>query len=176
MTPQLQIDILPSDSLSTNQRAAIIALCSRAYDEDFSALFDVFDAPTHIVATLDDHFVSHALWISRPLHYYDIILHSAYVEAVATEPAYQGRGYASAVLQALAQAITTYDIGALSPSEPAFYSRLGWEVWQGDLYVAQEQQQQPTPNDVVMILRLPTTLLLDLRTPLTAPWREGDIW
>ena len=176
MTTPLHIEILPSVSLTPTQRAEIIELCSRAYEEDFSSLFDYFAAPTHVVARLDHRLVSHALWIERTLDYNDTRLRSAYVELVATDPAYQRRGYGSAVLQALAQAITDYDLGALSPSEPDFYARLGWELWQGSLFVERDGQQYTTPDETVMILRLPNTPPLDLRGTLTAPWREGEVW
>ena len=176
MTPLAQVTILPSATLSQSQRAAIQALCSRAYEEDFSGIFDLFNAPTHVVATVDGQFVSHALWVTRLLDYNGTTLRSAYVEAVATEPAYQGRGYASAVLKALAHEISTYDIGALSPSDPAFYTRLGWEVWQGSLYVAQGANMYATPDEEVMVLRLPHTPPLDRKGTLKAPWREGDVW
>lgn len=171
-----QIDVLPGASLTARQRAEIIALCSRAYEEDFSSLFEDFAATTHVLAAVGGRWVSHALWIERPLLYNGARLRSAYVELVATEPALQGRGYASAVLKALAQAITDYDLGALSPSEPAFYARLGWELWQGELFVMRAGRQYPTPDEAVMVLRLPNTPALDVHGTLTAPWRSGDIW
>lgn len=172
----LQIDVLPGASLSARRRAEIIALCSRAYEEDFSSLFDDFTKTTHVLAAVGGRWVSHALWIERPLFYNGIRLRSAYVELVATEPALQRQGYASAVLKALAQAITDYDLGALSPSDPAFYARLGWELWQGELFVMRAGRQYPTPDEAVMVLRLPNTPPLDVRGTLIAPWRSGDIW
>jgi aminoglycoside 2'-N-acetyltransferase I len=175
-TGPLRIDVLPGDSLTARQRAEIIALCSRAYEEDFSSLFDDFAATTHVLANVGRRWVSHALWIERPLFYNGARLRSAYVEAVATEPAHQRRGYASAVLRALALAIGAYDIGALSPSDPAFYARLGWELWQGSLFVERDGRQHPTPDEVVMVLRLPNTPPLDVGGTLAAPWRKGDIW
>jgi len=76
----------------------------------------------------------------------------------------------------LAGAITAYDIGALSPSDPAFYARLGWELWRGPLAVATDAGITPTPDEEVMILRLPKTPPLDLHGTLVAPWRPGDVW
>ena len=34
----------------------------------------------------------------------------------------------------------------------------------------------PTPKDRVMVLRLPRTPKLDVEAPLTAEWREGELW
>ena len=90
MTESPQIAILPRTHLSLQQEQDIIALCSRAYEQDFSDLLDSFEGATHVLAYHDRQLVSHALWISRTLIYQGIPLHSAYVEAVATEPRYQG--------------------------------------------------------------------------------------
>jgi len=172
----VHIEILPHTSIPLTQYQDIVALCSRAYDEDFHDILTLFADATHVVTYLHRDLVSHALWIPRTLTYNGMPLRSAYVEAVATEPRYQGRGYASKVLRAVAAAITSYDIGALSPSDPAFYTRLGWEQWCGRLAVSTDDGVTPTPDDVVMILRLPNTPPLDLHGTLIAPWRAGEIW
>jgi aminoglycoside 2'-N-acetyltransferase I len=177
MTDTFCIKIIAQKDLSPPQRAEIVELCSHAYQEDFSAIVQLpYDHPVHILAYATGTLVSHALWFTRLLSYNGFPLRSAYVEAVATEPAYQGCGYASLLLRQLALAITSYDIGVLSPSDPAFYSRLGWESWRGCLFVANESEISPTPEDRVMVLRVPQTPPLDLGGSLTAPWREGDIW
>jgi GNAT superfamily N-acetyltransferase len=176
VTEPLDIHVISSTSLSLPQYHAIVALCSRAYAEDFTDLLPTFEHATHVVAYHHRQLVSHALWIPRMLSYNGMPLASAYVEAVATEPHYQGRGYASRVLCTLAAAITSYAMGALSPSDPAFYARFGWEQWRGPLAVATEQGIIPTPGESVMILRLPTTPPLDLHGTLIAPWRVGEIW
>jgi aminoglycoside 2'-N-acetyltransferase I len=176
MTESLHIEITPRASLTQTLHGDIIALCTRAYEEEFGDILALFDDPTHVVAYLGGELVSHALWIPRTLTYNGAPLLCAYVEAVATEPRHQGRGYASAVLRALAAAITAYDIGALSPSDPAFYARLGWESWRGPLAAATDAGITPTPGEDVMILRLPKTPPLDLKGTLVAPWRTGDIW
>lgn len=176
MTSALRIAIIARKDLTARQHAEITALCSRAYGEDFSSVLPLFEQPTHILGYANGDLVSHALWITRSLEADGTRLQSAYVEAVATEPTLQGRGYASTLLRRLASEIAAYDIGALSPSDPAFYTRLGWEVWRGPLYVATEAGSHPTPDEAVMILRLPRTPPLDLDGRLTAPWRAGDIW
>ncbi|MCS6911345.1 MAG: hypothetical protein NZM11_12385, partial [Anaerolineales bacterium] len=66
LTGPLQIDVLPGASLTARRRAEIIALCSRAYDEDFSSPFDEFAATTPVLASAGRRRVSHALWSERP--------------------------------------------------------------------------------------------------------------
>lgn len=176
MTGSLQINIYPRASLPPALYQDSVALCSRAYEEDFGAILGLFPGATHVVAHQQGRLVSHALWIPRLLAYNGTPLLSAYVEAVATEPDAQGRGYASSVLRVLAAAITAYDVGALSPSDPAFYTRLGWELWLGPLAVVTAAGVRPMPEEQAMILRLPRTPPLDLHGTLAAPWREGEVW
>ncbi|MEP7189711.1 MAG: GNAT family N-acetyltransferase [Roseiflexaceae bacterium] len=178
MTDAPRILIIAQKDLNPTQRAEIVELCSRAYSEDFSSVVQLpDDQPIHSLAYLNGNLVSHALWFTRLLDYNGIPLQSAYVEAVATEPAYQGRGYASILLRHLARAITAYDIGALSPSDPAFYARLGWELWRGSLFVAAEAEIAPTPEYRVMILRVATCVWASCSpTPDAAdPPESGDL-
>lgn len=176
MTGSPHIEVVPRRALAPAHYAAIVALCARAYDEPFDAHLAPFDDATHVLASLDGELVSHALWVPRTLTYRGAPLRSAYVEAVATEPRHQGRGHATRVLRALADAITGFDLGALAPSDAAFYARLGWESWRGPLAVETPAGPEPTPGEAVMILRLARTPPLDLDAPLIAPWRPGEIW
>jgi aminoglycoside 2'-N-acetyltransferase I len=98
------------------------------------------------------------------------------VEFVATDPAYQGRGYASSVLRQLAYAIADFDLGGLCPSDPNFYARLGWVLWGGPLSIRSPEGLMPTPNEWVMVLPLPKTPPLNLQSPLSAEWRAGELW
>jgi aminoglycoside 2'-N-acetyltransferase I len=98
------------------------------------------------------------------------------VEAVATADAYRGRGYATAVMQRLGQEIIDFELGGLSPAEQGLYLRLGWELWRGPLFIRTAAELVPTPDEVVMVLRLPNTPSLDLDAALSAEWREGELW
>jgi aminoglycoside 2'-N-acetyltransferase I len=102
---------------------------------------------------------------------------TAYVDAVATLPAYQGQGYGSAVMQHLAKNIADYTIACLETERPAFYERLGWEIWRGALAGRSEKGLIPTPHQTgVMILRLPQTPALNLDGELTIECQTGRIW
>lgn len=176
MTDGLRLEVRARRDLDSDTFERVTALCTRAYEEPFAGILDQFREATHLLGWMGETLVSHALWVARPLTAGSRLLRSAYVEAVATEPAHQGRGHASALLRALGDQIASFDLGALSPSEAAFYARLGWESWRGPLAVATPYGLQPTPEEEVMILRLPKTPPLDLDGPLVAPWREGDVW
>ena len=178
MSTELRIEVAESQTLSTDERKNIIALCSHAFEEEFEALFNTFSQPTHILGYQASKLVSHALWVTRWLQVNnEQMLRTAYVEAVATENACRGRGYASTIMKRVAEEIQAYELGALSPFSVAYYERLGWELWRGPLYIRTEAGLVRSPGDEeVMIFRLPRTPDLDLNTPLSAEWREGELW
>ena len=163
MSHNLKLEVVHANDLSPLLLNAIHALCHRAYEEDVGPLFATFSDATHVLGFLDGDLVSHAMWVTRWLQRGDNpLLRTAYVEMVATEPQFQGRGYATAVMRRLAEAISAYDLGGLSPAETGMYARLGWVFWRGPLSIRWGQQFIPTPDEQVMILRLPQTPLLDL--------------
>ena len=174
----LQISQHRVDELSADARSELIQLCSAAYEADFSRIFDVLPDTTHLFGRRDGVLVAHVAWVTRWLQPAGLpILQTAYIEAVATAPAHQGRGYASLLLREAAKRFHAYDLGALSPSEEGFYARLGWELWRGPLAIRTATGLIETPADEqVMILRLPRTPSLDLSALLTAEWRRGALW
>ena len=179
----VQLDVVSCDALSPVVRAEVIALCESAYKEDFSHLFELLPASVHVLAR-DDRggLASHAEFVPRWLQAAGCeTMRTAYVEAVATAPGHQRRGIATTVLQRLVDVVAadpTWQLAALSPSDAAFYERLGWELWRGPLAIRRDGHLEPSPDDEqVMIRRLPRTpATLDLTALLTAEWREGELW
>ena len=182
--PGVHFLVARSSTLDCAARAGIIALCEVAYQEDFSRLFELFPDALHVMARGDDGvLVSHAEFVTRWLQPAGSpALRTAYVEAVATAPDCRRRGLATAVLQrltGLAAADPVWELMALSPSDPGFYGRRGWELWRGPLAIRRpDGLVEATPADEqVMIRRLPRTpAALDPATLLTAEWREGEVW
>lgn len=175
----VQIQIRRNDQLSRPERAQLVDLCTAAYEEEFSGYFDLLPPDTmHVVLSLDGEPISHAAWVTRWLQAGQApLLRTAYVESVATLPGYQRQGYGARVMRQLQSLIVDYDLGGLSPSEPAFYEKLGWEMWRGPLFIRADGALLPTPDEQVMILRLPATPpALDLTAALSAEWREGEVW
>ena len=177
MDEPLQVDVLHADQLTSDQRAEIHALCNRAYDADLGPLFHTFRDVTHVIGYWKSAIVSHAMWVTRWLQPgSQSPLRTAYVEMVATEPQFQGHGFATAVMHRLAAAIQDFELGGLSPADPMLYTKLGWVFWQGPLFIRTQDGLMSTPEDSVMTLRLPKTPPLDLTSPLSAEWREGELW
>lgn len=173
----LKLEVLHADQLTSEQLAEIHALCNRAYDADLEPLFRTFADVTHVVGWWGSSIVGHAMWVTRWLQPGNQPpLRTAYVEMVATEPQFQGHGFATAVMRRLASAIHDFELGGLSPAEPMLYTKLGWVFWQGPLFIRTQDDLISTPDASVMILRLPKTPPLELTLPLSAEWRKGELW
>lgn len=177
MTPHLRITVTTADRLSDRQRQQIVDLCSAAFAEDMSGVLASLPAPTHVLGWIGDELVSHGAWVTRWLQPAGMApLRTAYVEAVATAERWRGRGFAAQIMRRIAAEITDYQIGALAPLSAGYYARLGWQLWRGPLSVRTAAGAEPTPDEEVMILRLPQTPPLDLSAALSVEWRVGEIW
>ena len=175
---RLDIKVLHSSLVSEILREEILSLCNRAYETDMAAILETFLDATHVLGYYRDTLVCHALWVTRYLQVgKDPIMHTAYVEAVATDADYRNRGFASSVMKHLIDEIQEYELAALSPFSVQYYERLGWERWRGPLFIRTKGDLLPSPaGEEVMIYRLPGTPVLDLDAPLSAEWREGELW
>jgi aminoglycoside 2'-N-acetyltransferase I len=174
----LAIEVVESTVMPESTLQEIRDLCTEAYAEDFSHAFELLGPGVHVIARREGRIVSHAMWVERALQAGDgSCLRTAYVEAVATTPAFQRRGFGTRVMRRLASEIRDYDLGALSPSDERFYGRLGWEAWRGPLFIRTATGIEATPDEGVMILRLGKTPAgLDPDSPLSAEWRPGELW
>ena len=177
MQQNLRLEVVRADELTPDLLPSVHALCNRAYEEDLKPIFATFMDATHVLGFWGSTLVSHAMWVTRWLQPGDgPRLRTAYVEMVATEPHLQKRGFATAVMGRLTSAISEYDLGGLCPAEPQLYARLGWISWRGPLFIRSPERLIPTPNESVMILQLPKSPSLNLDQPLSAEWREGELW
>ena len=169
-----------TEDLDADARATITQLCVEAHQEqDFKNLFSYIPSGAlHFLAYRETEMVSHAMVTTRWLQPEGLaVLKTAYVDAVATLPAYQGQGYGSAVMRQLAKDIVDHAIACLETERISFYEKLGWELWHGPLAGRGEYGLIPTPDQTgVMILRLPQTPALDLGSGLTIECQDERIW
>ena len=78
----LDLSVVTTTQLSAADKQAIVALCTRAFDEDFSSLFDFVQTGDHVLAHLDGRLVGHAVWGTRWLQIDGgPLLRAAYVDA-----------------------------------------------------------------------------------------------
>jgi len=182
--PGWSIQTLRTDELAADQIARLQRLMLDAFAEDEHGGFTEEDwqhavGGTHFVLSIDDEIVSHASVVARQLHVDGAPLRTGYVEAVATDPGEQGRGYGSAVMREVNRHVAAhFALGALGTGSQSFYERLGWEIWRGPTYVRTPAGDQPTPDEdgYILILRTPTTPPLELERPISCEWRPGDVW
>ena len=168
-----------TEELNADTRASIIHVCRTAHQEDdFIHLFSYIPSGgIHVLAYREQELVSHAAVTTRWLQPEGLpLLRTAYVDAVATLPVYQGQGVGSAVMRHLASVISEYEIACLETDRVSFYARLGWEVWRGPLAGRRATELLPTPAQKgIMILRLARTPPLDLDSLLVIEY-DGRIW
>ena len=174
----LNIKVIHSRLTSEIIKKEIVSLCNRAYEKDMGILFETFLDATHVLGYYNDLLVCHALWVTRYLQAgTNPVMRTAYVEAVATEAKYRHRGFASSLMKYLIGEIQDYELAALSPFSVEYYERLGGELWRGSLFIRTKDNLMPSlDGEEVMIFRLPKTPILDLSAPLSAEWREGELW
>jgi aminoglycoside 2'-N-acetyltransferase I len=181
-TPAVPITVTceRTEDLDAATRAAIVDLCVRAHQEDdFRNLFAYIPGGgLHFLACQDGQVISHAVvttrWLQPDGHR---LMKTAYVDAVATLPAWQGQGYGSAVMRFLARNLAGYSIACLETERPSFFGRFGWEPWRGALAGRDANGLIPTPEQRgVMILRLPQTPALDLDSALVIESQPNRVW
>jgi aminoglycoside 2'-N-acetyltransferase I len=180
MSESIVVTSARTEDLSAATRAAIIAVCIAAHQkDDFQHLFTMYvtDGGLHAFAYRAQELVSHAVVTPRWLQPEGLpLLRTAYVDAVATLPIYQGQGIGSMVMRHLASLLADFEIACLETDRVSFYARLGWEEWRGPLAGRTATELLPTPDQKgIMILRLARTPALDLDGSLTIEY-AGRIW
>ena len=177
----LNVSFIRTVSLSNEERAEIMRVCCEAFGGPFDELFDLV-APTgvHVLARLDDCLVSHAVITERRFRIGDLpVMRAAYIDAVATLPGEQRKGYGSEVMRKTVEyASVEFDIAGLATVLDHWYGNMGWEHWKGELGLDDGGAVTVTENleERVMIHRLPATPAVDVNARLIADWRPGGGW
>src|SRR4051794_424799 len=131
----LSIETRRTAEMEQTKRDAVVGVCLAATPAagGFRELFSLLPPDgLHLLGYHAGRLVSHAVVTTRWLQPTGLpLLRTAYVDAVATLPDYQGRGFGSAVMRGLAAAVTDFDIACLETGRVGFYARLGWERWRG---------------------------------------------
>ena len=179
MSEAIMVTSARTEELNAETRASIIHVCRTAHQEDdFTHLFSYIPSGgIHVLAYREHEVVSHAVATTRWLQPEGLpLLRTAYVDAVATLPAYQGQGIASTLMRHLATVISDFEMACLETERVSFYARVGWEVWRGPLAGRRAAELLPTPDQKgIMILRLARTPPLDAESLLVVEY-DGRIW
>jgi aminoglycoside 2'-N-acetyltransferase I len=173
--------IVPSDELTNDDTAAMRALFEAAWppgwfdEHDWDHMFPGL----HFLLDVDGEIASHGCVVSREIHAAGQELRTGYVENVATWPARQGRGHATALMRAIDEHVLGgYELGCLDTGVGGFYERLGWRRWRGPTFVRTDRGPIRTEEEDggVFVLPTPASPELDLSGPISCPWRPGDVW
>jgi aminoglycoside 2'-N-acetyltransferase I len=179
MSESIMVTSARTEELNAETRASIIHVCKTAHKEDdFTHLFSYIPSGgIHVLAYREHELVSHAVATTRWLQPKGLpLLRTAYIDAVATLPAYQGQGIGSTLMRHLATVLADFEMACLQTERVSFYARVGWEVWRGPLAGRRATELLPTPDQKgVMILRLARTPPLDVESLLVIEY-DGRIW
>lgn len=177
----MNLRIVGSDDLAARERTVLWAIFDAAWaDEGFDDTdWDHAFGGAHVLVEDGGEIVAHASVVPRVLHAGGRPLRTGYVEAVATRPDRERRGFGTAAMRAASDLVRDgYELGALGTGSVGFYTRFGWEVWRGPLAVRRRDHDERTPEEEgsVLVLRTPATGTLDPEAPLTCDERTGDVW
>ena len=175
---------LSTAELTPAEIAAIRTLLTAAFWDEEDERFTEDDwghavGGLHVVLDVDGEIVTHASVVERDLRVDGVPLRTGYVEAVATAPAWQGRGHGTRVISEISAYIRdTFELGALGTGSQGFYERLGWRTWQGPSSVRMPDGDRPTTDEdgYIMVLETPTTPPIAPDAPISCEWRRGDVW
>ena len=175
---------VPWDQLTPDEVAAIRALMGVAFGDDEEERFDDDDwahtiGGVHVMLDVDGVIVAHASVVEREIHVAGRPLRTGYVEAVATDPAWQGRGLGTRVMTEVGEMVAAgCDLGVLGTGVHHFYERLGWRTWRGPAFVRTPEGDRRTPDEegYIMVLATPSTPTLTWTDPISCDWRPGDVW
>lgn len=172
-----------SDELSSEKVAALLELFRAAWGDNSEEFtdedWDHAQGGVHFILEEEGAIVAHASVVERELQTSGHHLATGYVEAVATRPVHQRRGYGSALMREVDEHIDqTFELGALDTGSSAFYERQGWMVWKGPTFVRTDSGLLRTAGEdgQVLVRLTPTSPELDLSAPISCDWRPGDVW
>lgn len=179
----MEFVVVESDQVGAAVRDDLRALWARAFGDRF----DDHDAEhayggVHVLARDGDAVVGHASAVPRLIRFGEPDrpwLPVGYVEAVATDPAHQGRGVGRLTMTRLHEEIRArWPVAMLSTGRATgFYERLGWERWRGTSYTRTADGTVPDgEHGGLMVLRLDPSVVPDLSVPVTCRDRGGDAW
>lgn len=176
----MEVLVVASPMLDDDARHRLRLLWDRAFDDftDDDAAH-AFGGVHAIVHDAGDP-VAHASVVPRAVRFDRLPFREiGYVEGVAVDPRFQGRGLGRAVMRALHPEIAArWPVAMLSTgASTGFYERLGWERWGGLSFtrtatgvVADDE------HGGLMILRCEPAAVPDLTVDVTCEDRPGDAW
>jgi len=158
---------------------AVRALLDDVFDDMTDQDFEHALGGVHALVWEGAELVGHASVIQRRLLNGGRALRTGYVEGVGVRAGQRGRGYGTAMMDALERVMRgAYELGALGPTDAgaAFYAARGWQLWQGPSSALTPAGLKRTEEEDGCLYVLPLAVPLDLSSELICDWRDGDLW
>jgi len=176
-----EVELATTAELSAIELQAVHDLMSAAFGDRFSEedWRHATGGMHFFIRGREGSVVSHASVVGRRVESSGVEMSTGYVEAVATQPEFQRRGLATAVMLRVAGFLEGhFEFGALSSGKPAFYERLGWMRWRGATWCRRNGQLSRTADEDggVLVLPMRHTPPLDFDGDIAVEWRTGDVW
>ncbi|CAF0891033.1 unnamed protein product [Didymodactylos carnosus] len=177
-----RVEVYRTIDLTPELRQSISFVCSKAHEHDFSGLWGcideakITDSVIHVLVyqlnANDAFLIAHGMLSERFCWYSPSSteagqlkrIRTAYVDAVSVFPQHQRHGYGTIVMRKLVEIMNEneYQLGALETDKQDFYTRMGWQIWQGSLGgldVENKQKEVSTPefDGHVLVYRLQKT-------------------
>lgn len=175
----LLIETIRTFSISESVRREILDLCNAAFGQPFDILFSMLPPDgTHLLGREDGRLVAHLVITDRAMRFGDGgWLRAAYLDAVATHPDFQKRGFAGDLLSmASSLCRDRYDLQALATNMPDLYARHCFLKWRGKQFIEcefGEGTEETEEQGNLMVFFSHRTEITDFTLPVTANWRPG---
>ena len=158
----MEIEFLTAGDLTASQEAALEQLSTAVYPPGAAMTFPgqsfIWASPQWSILVWDrDALVSHVGMLVRDIFQDSAPKRIGGIGAVATHPASQGRGFASAAMRAATERFDTdfgvsYALLFCRSDLIPFYSRLGWQPFTGTVFVEQpDGKMEFTANDAMVL-------------------------
>jgi aminoglycoside 2'-N-acetyltransferase I len=179
MVPMAEVRTAHTADLDAATLVAVRALLDDAFDDLTDQDFEHALGGVHALVWEGAKLVGHASVIQRRLLNGGRALRTGYVEDVGVRAGRRGRGYGSAMMDALERVVRgAYELGALGATDAgaAFYAARGWRLWPGPTSALTPAGIVRTEEEDGCIHVLPLAVPLELTSELTCDWRDGDLW
>ncbi|MCY7418433.1 MAG: GNAT family N-acetyltransferase [Chloroflexi bacterium] len=185
VSERVRIRRLTTTDLTAAELIAVRELMDIAFADDADEALGDDDwqhalGGVHVVLDVDGVIVAHASVVERDIHIAGQPLRTGYVEAVATAPDHQDRGFGTQVMEAIGGVIQAhFELGVLGTGRHHFYERLGWQTWQGPAFLRTADGDQRTQDEegyLLVLLTSSSPVGIDLTAPISCEWRPGDVW
>jgi aminoglycoside 2'-N-acetyltransferase I len=175
----LLIETIRTYSISDSLRKEVLDLCNTAFGQPFDILFSLLPPDgTHLLGREDGRLVAHLVITDRAMRFGENAwMRAAYIDAVATHPDFQKRGFAGDLLSLASDLCRErYDLQALSTNAPDLYTRHAFLKWSGKMLIEGEFGEGTTETEeqgTLMVLFSHRSKITDFTLPVTSNWRPG---